>query len=136
MEIDSARKQLRTFIHLSPKFYYGTTSLTTLRLMTYTLHSMFTLPRKFLLRSVALLMVVSLGMMCLQAVTVHSHADNSFDHHCAPCKSSHALNTGITAVPLSIEMTARAVERVAIQDESEPFSLLFRTSSGRAPPLF
>jgi hypothetical protein len=97
---------------------------------------MFSLPRKFFLRSAALLMVVSLGIMCFQAASVHSHADKPFDHQCVPCKAAHTLHTGITAVPLSIEITPKAVERVSIQDESEPFCFLFQTSSGRAPPLF
>jgi hypothetical protein len=81
-------------------------------------------------------MVVSLGIMCFQAVSVHSHAYEAFDQHCVPCQVAHAISTGITAAPPSIEITARVVERVAIQDEPEPFSLLFQTSSGRAPPLF
>jgi hypothetical protein len=29
-------------------------------------------------------MVVSLGIMCFQAVSVHSHADKPFDHQCVP----------------------------------------------------
>jgi hypothetical protein len=97
---------------------------------------MFKVLRKVLVRSAALLMVMSLGIMCVQAVTVQFHAEKPFDHHCVPCQAAHTLNTGITAAPLSIEMTAGAVEWVAIQDESEPFSPLFQTSSGRAPPLF
>ncbi len=85
----------------------------------YSSPTMFNRPRKSLLRLAVLLMVVSLGMTCFQAVSVHSHADKPFDSHCVSCKAAHPVQTAITAVPRSIEMGLEIVGRLSIHDEPQ-----------------